>query len=254
MRPSGLVLILLAACGGGGGALDGPAGHDGAPGPDGTRGDARPPDAPWADAGTCAMGGYATSFTLDEDPISEGGIWAQGGGTTGLDWTNVATSGGLAHGTQTGSGGYDDSIALMAGCGNDHRVTAVIHLSGVPGTNTHEVELILRGSYQAHDQHLYECNIGYAGGGFYSQIMKLDGPIGTFVEIGGGAVPEVHDGDVFSAQIVGSAIDTYLNDVHVAHADDSDLAAGQPGIGFFWRGTESLTDFAFASVSIASIP
>ena len=45
---------------------------------------------------------YRTSFGLDEDPISEGGIWLNGG-EDGLDWPNVGTRNGLAHGAATSS-------------------------------------------------------------------------------------------------------------------------------------------------------
>ena len=40
---------------------------------------------------------YATSFRVDEDPISEGGIWLNGRDDA-LDFANILTRGGLAHG------------------------------------------------------------------------------------------------------------------------------------------------------------
>src|SRR5262245_913967 len=63
---------------------------------------------------TCGTGKvtYSTNFPANENPISEGGRWRN----TGLDWTPVATSGGLAYSTQT-SNGYDDSYAFLSGFG-----------------------------------------------------------------------------------------------------------------------------------------
>jgi hypothetical protein len=31
------------------------------------------------------------------------------------------------------------------------------------------------------------------------------------------------------------------------------VLGGQPGIGFFWRGTENLTDFAFTSLTVTPL-
>lgn len=198
------------------------------------------------------MGDYCTNFDATENPISEGGVWAQQGGLSGLDWTNVRTANGLAFGTLTGNDGYDDSIALLSGFGPDQRVSAVVHMSGQrsQSTSTHEVELILRGSYAPHEQHVYECNLGYSGpSGWYAQIIVLNGPIGTFQDItqGVGSLGDIADGDVFTAEIVGNTIQTSVNGVVVATATDSSIATGQPGMGFFWRATENVDDFAFTS-------
>jgi chitodextrinase len=200
---------------------------------------------------------YTTNFPLTENPISEGGAWAQGGKKTGLDWSNVRTNGSIAYGTQTGSGGYDDSIALLSGFSPNYRVTAVVHFAGSrsSSTSSHEVELILRGNYTAHTQHLYECNLGYDGSGWYSQIMRMNGIIGAYAEIDSvvNSPPGVKNGDVFVCEITGSTINSYLNGMKLATANDSTYATGQPGIGFFWRGTENITDFAFSSVTVTQL-
>jgi hypothetical protein len=66
---------------------------------------------------TTVTGDVCSDFVLDENPISDNGLWQQQGGLTGLDWTNVQSQGGIAFGTQTGFDGYDDSIALLGGFG-----------------------------------------------------------------------------------------------------------------------------------------
>ena len=56
---------------------------------------------------------YITRFQLDEDPISEGGKWINGG-KDGLDWYNVITKNGVAYGAMS-KGDYTDPTALLAG-------------------------------------------------------------------------------------------------------------------------------------------
>jgi hypothetical protein len=201
---------------------------------------------------------YASNFDLAEDPISEGGSWVQQGALSGLDWSNVQTKNGIAFGTQTGNDGYDDSIALLSGFGPDHRVSAVIHFVGMrsDNTSTHEVELILRGSYTPHEQYLYECNLGYSGAsGWYSQIVLQNGMIGTFTDITQGlaAVPDIKDGDVFTAEVIGDTINTYVNGLQVGTASAAAISTGQPGVGFFWRATENIDDYGFTSVCVTKL-
>ena len=57
---------------------------------------------------TVASQTFTTEFDGTENPLSESGVWSH----TGLDWTKVQKANGIAFGTQTGNGGYDDSYAL----------------------------------------------------------------------------------------------------------------------------------------------
>jgi hypothetical protein len=195
---------------------------------------------------------YSTDFGYTENPISNGGKWAQ----HTSEWTAVRTNGAIAFGTQTSAttGCYCDSLALLTGFSANQRVSAVVKFTGTrtSSTGTHEVEIILRGTINAHSISLYEVNIGYSqAAGWYMQIIKLNGPMGTFVEIdqGGSPLPDVKTGDVFTAEIQGSTIRAYLNGTLYRSATDSTITTGQPGIGFFWRGTENISDFAFDSLT-----
>src|SRR5215468_2365128 len=49
------------------------------------------------DAGVDAAvdAGYATRFAMAENPISEGGVWTNGG-SVGIDWQNIQTTNGRA--------------------------------------------------------------------------------------------------------------------------------------------------------------
>lgn len=188
---------------------------------------------------------YSTNFALDENPISEGGRWRN----AGLDWTPVATSGGLAFSTQTRNT-YDDSYAFLSGFGPDQSASAVIRLaSGYnPGGASHEVEIILRCSDAPHTISWYECNLSWNGG--YAQIMLLNGPLGTFREVTQYSMPIApRDGDVFSASAIGNVITAYLNGVVVARTVDSTLPTGQPGMAFFIRPGASARSYCFRSFS-----
>jgi hypothetical protein len=195
----------------------------------------------------CGAGTYSTNFPTNENPISEGGRWRS---NTALDWTPVATSGGLAYSTQTGNG-YDDSYAFMAGSrfGANQSASAVIHLvDGYRPGVTHEVEILLRCSDGPHTISWYECNL--AVGGAYAQIMLLNGPLGTFREVTQTAHPIApKNGDVFSASAVGNVFTSYLNGVEIARAVDSTLPTGQPGMAFFIRPGATARNYCFSSFS-----
>lgn len=212
---------------------------------------------------------FSTTFSGTENPISEGGAWVKSGLTDGIDWKAVKTAGGLASGTQVAPfTNYDDSLALLSGFRPIHRVSCVLHVANQgarnAGTSSHEVEILLRSDITANSVFLYECNIGYSGAtGFYSQIIKIDG---TFIPAGqmdgGNTTPDVFDGDIFTAEIIGTTtptINSYLNGSLIQTATDNGsyvgaaYTTGQPGIGFFWRGTENQDDFCFTSATFEDL-
>jgi hypothetical protein len=208
-----------------------------------TAADSRPPPA-----NDGALLTYSTNFDGDENPISENGAWSH----TGLDWTNVAKSGGIAYGTQTGRDGYDDSFAILSGFTADHTASGVIHLVGnIDGSCTHEVEILLRWADDAHNARGYECNVSFDGG--YVQVVRWNGALGDFTVLGGGNAPGLKDGDTLKATIVGSDIRVSINDVERAQVTDSTFTTGNPGMGFFRRDCGAGSDFGFTSFSAASL-
>ena len=105
-------------------------------------------------------GTYTTNFPLTESPISEGGNWINGG-TTGLDWGNVHTTGGTAEGVGPASAAYSDPTAVLAGSwGPNQTVTATVYSNGVEDKPAQgydkEVEIRLRTSISAHSITGYE--------------------------------------------------------------------------------------------------
>ena len=215
-----------------------------------TQADASHADGTAPDSGATRT--YSTTFDGTEAPISENGAWTH----VGLDWALVDTGGGLAYGTQTGTGGYNDSYAHLSGFPANQRASGVIHKDpGIDGSTTHELEILMRWSDSAHDAHGYECNLAWDGS--YAQIVRWNGMLGDFTYLGSGSVPGgVHDGDTLSASAVGSLITLYVNGVSIATATDSTWKTGNPGMGL-WRGGPSgafVGDYAFTSYTASSIP
>ena len=200
---------------------------------------------------------FSTRFEGDESPLTEAGRWHH----TGRDWTIVAKANGVAYGTQTGKGNFDDSYAYLAGFPPNQSASAVLHLDGKIGRGTtHEVEILLRWSDSERSARGYECNFAFDGS--YVQIVRWNGPRGDFTYLagesapGGGSVPGgIRDGDTVSAQIVGRVITVFVRGKPVATATDATFASGNPGIGF-WRGGDSgllLGDYGFTSYTANSL-
>lgn len=190
---------------------------------------------------------YSTSFPLDELPISEGGAWSHAGRL----WTYVQTESGIAHGTQTGEGRYDDSYAYLSGFPPDQQACAVIHKGSPAGYQ--EVEVLLRWSDSEDSARGYECFIHHSGQ--YAKIVRWNGPYENFTtiaEVGNVVAPK--GGDVIRATALGNVITLYLNNQVLAQATDSTYSAGNPGMGFFKdRDGAANTEFGFESYTATGL-
>jgi hypothetical protein len=197
-------------------------------------------------------GTYTTSFSLAQNPISEGGRWINGK-TVGLDWANIATQPGLAFGTEPGSGMYDDSTAILTGTwGSNQTASARVHIGTRAGGGTFkEVEIRLRSSLSAHSCTGYEINFSMdSGAGAYTQIIRWNGPLGNFTPLDarGGSQYQINEGDEVKAVISGNTITTYIRGQQVLQVTDSTFSSGSPGMGFYLQGSGS-NDFGFTSFS-----
>jgi hypothetical protein len=200
---------------------------------------------------------YTTNFPLLENPISAGGNWINGG-ITGLDWTNVQTSTGLAFGTMSGidvgDAQYADSTAVLAGTwGPSQTAQATIAVNQASGDSGvfEEVELRLRTTITPGSITGYEinCSVSTNPSNYYIQIVRWNGPLGSWTELNG---TEMHgvNGDVLTATISGSTITAYLNGAQVLQATDDTFSTGSPGIGFFLQGAIGLNaNYGFSSFS-----
>ncbi|MFI5282536.1 MAG: hypothetical protein ACHQ0J_05340 [Candidatus Dormibacterales bacterium] len=201
---------------------------------------------------------YSTDFELDENPISEGGIWLNGK-TDGIDWADVITKNGGAYGSVTrmavaerrveqgnldpaggeGSapvGDYDDPAALLTGAwGRNQHAKGVVFSRNPTDEYFQEVELRVRSEMEPHLCTGYEiffrCLKTEAG---YAEIVRWNGKIGDFTSLKKlvGAQFGVKDGDVVEATINGTLIKGFINGVEVISVTDDVFASGSPGIGF----------------------
>ncbi|MFN8549222.1 MAG: hypothetical protein U0527_14925 [Candidatus Eisenbacteria bacterium] len=199
------------------------------------------------DAAPALAQSFSTNFDGSEFPLSEGGAWHH----QGLDWTRVRKQGGIAHGTQTGFDGYDDSYAYLSGFPPNQRGAGIIQrTSGSSGI--HEVEILLRWNDGPHSATGYECLLSYDAS--YAQIVRWNGPLGDFTYIGWAPVaPFPATGDTFAAEIVGDHIVAYYNDAPIMEAHDSTWTSGNPGVGFYYQSTGSLSDMAFTSFTAVGL-
>ena len=200
---------------------------------------------------------YATSFATDEVPLSEGGLWLNGR-ADGIDWCDVITKDGLAHGEVTRMtvaerraeqgnldaadaasdpvGDYDDPTAVLKGAwGRDQYVKARVFSRNPTNRYFQEVELRLRTTIEPNSITGYEvffrCLKTDEG---YAEIVRWDGRIGKWKSLTRkvGAHVGVKDGDLIEASIVGNLITGYINGVEVTSAVDDTYPTGSPGVGF----------------------
>ena len=177
---------------------------------------------------------YTTNFPFNENPISENNNWINGK-ATGLDWVDIQVGSGVAFGGQVGTGGYDDSTAVLAGnWGADQSAQATAHTVNQSSQIFEEVELRLRTTITAHSITGYEINFRCtADGSQYVQIVRWNGALGNFTFLDGRSGPGLNDGDVVHATIVGSTITAYINGTQILHVTDSTYTSGSPGVGFY---------------------
>ena len=198
---------------------------------------------------------YTTSFPLLENPISENENWINGG-VTGLDWTDVQTSTGLAFGTMSGIAGgnaqYADSTAVLAGTwGADQTAQATVSVNNASGSPSvfEEVELRLRTTITADSITGYEinCSVSTDPDYYYLQIVRWDGPLNSWTLLDSRSAHAVN-GDVLKATISGSTITAYLNGTQIVQVTDNAYTRGSPGIGFFLQGASGLNaNYGFSS-------
>ena len=121
---------------------------------------------------------YSTRFQLNEDPISEGGKWINGG-EDGIDWHNVITKNGVAYGAVS-KGAYTDPTALLAGTwGKNPTVKAKVFSRNQTEKYYQEVEIRLRSmltrqrctGYEVFWRCLKTQNA-------YAQIVRWNGKVG----------------------------------------------------------------------------
>jgi|SRR5215831_774628 len=194
---------------------------------------------------------YATDFHAEENPLSEGGAWTNAG-AVGRDWTNVRTRPGFAFGTQSGSGGYDDSVALLSGFPPNHSASGVLVVNPNISGDFHEAEIWLRGEIRAHHAVGYECSLAWNGS--YCTVTRWDGPFGKFTQLAEvKSLGKRVTGDILSARIVGGTITVALNGSQILQVIDRKYKYGNPGIGFYREQNGENWDIGFSRYSATSL-
>ena len=194
---------------------------------------------------------YITSFPLTENPISEGSVWVLGA-TDGLAWHDVETGSGNAYGNTTVAG-YDDCIAHIRAPtwpANQYAKGTVYLAGGYSPSPNHEIELHLRFQITANNARGYEILWGLAG---YIAIVRWEGGLGSFTPLydpGPGSFPVPVNGDVLKAEIVGSNISVWRNNVLHVTVTDTTWASGQPGMGFWPTTGTTPANFGFSDLEL----
>lgn len=219
---------------------------------------------------------YSTDFELDENPISEGGMWINGR-KDGIDWIDVISKNGEGYGEvsrmavaekrieqgnlDVGDGGdaaplgdYDDPTAVLSGeWGPNQHGKATVFCRNPTNKYFQEVEIRLRSTITPHSCTGYEVfwralktEEGYA------EIVRWDGKIGSWASLKKlvGAQYGVQDGDIVEATIEGNVLKGFINGVEVISATDDVYATGAPGIGFNFYVGNTNVDHGFTHFEV----
>jgi hypothetical protein len=230
--------------------------------PDGATTDAGAPDSGTHDGGDAGGGhSYSTTFSVPENPISEGGRWINGGAAGAGLWYDIKTTAGYAQSAQPSTAsGFDDATAILTGTwGPDQTVTIVAKEPSVLG-GTQEVEIRLRTSISAGSITGYE--VDFTKGGLC--LVRWNGR-GPFTSTYGWTTLACYNykwtgGVTLKASIVGTVITVWANGGQIgsydtandkAPTDGSGGAArysnGNPGIGVDINSVSASTDFGITS-------
>ena len=219
---------------------------------------------------------YSTDFELDENPISEGGMWINGR-KDGIDWIDVISKNGEGYGEvsrmavaekrieqgnlDVGDGGdaaplgdYDDPTAVLSGeWGPNQHGKATVFCRNPTNKYFQEVEIRLRSTITPHSCTGYEVfwralktEEGYA------EIVRWDGKIGSWASLKKlvGAQYGVQDGDIVEATIEGNVLKGFINGFEVISATDDVYATGAPGIGFNFYVGNTNVDHGFTHFEV----
>jgi hypothetical protein len=216
---------------------------------------------------------YSTTFALDEDPISEGGMWLNGR-KDGIDWIDVISRNGEAFGAvsrmgvperraEQGNletsdaapvGDYDDPTAVLTGAwGKNQHGTGRVFSRNPTEEYFQEVQFRLRhtmtpGSCTGYEV-FWRCLKSDTA---YAEIVRWDGKVGNWRSLARrvGAEYGVKDGDLVEATIVGDVLKGFINGVEVISATDGTYSSGAPGIGFNFGVGDTNVDHGFSSFEV----
>ena len=218
---------------------------------------------------------YRTEFPLSENPISEGGAWLNGR-ADGIDWIDVVSAGGYAHGevsrmtvaerrAEQGNlapgddasapvGDYDDPTAVLAGdWGRNQHGRATVFCRNPTDEYFQEVQIRLRSTLEPSFCSGYEVFFRcLKSDEAYAEIVRWNGKVGDWISLARhtGIQYGVEHGDVIEATVFGNVIKGFINGVEMISVLDGVLAEGAPGIGFNFFVGNTNVDHGFSTFEV----
>jgi hypothetical protein len=210
---------------------------------------------------------------LDEDPVSEDGMWLNGKADA-IDFSDCITSRGIIHGAPSRmnvlekraeqgnlgeddaapEGDYDDPTAILSGQWGPNQIArGVAHVERPTDEWFQEVQIRLRSTLRPHSITGYEiffrCLKGDQG---YAEIVRWNGAIGDWTSLVRHQGPDygVEHGDVVEASIEGNVIRGFVNGVEKITVTDDVWTEGAPGVGFNFGVGDTYADHGFSSFSV----
>jgi hypothetical protein len=162
---------------------------------------------------------------------------------------------GRAFGTQPGSSTnpYNDSTAVLKGnWSNNQAAQATVFVASAP-RGLAEVELRLRTQITSHSITGYEINCSVVPAYPYIQIVRWNGPLGSFTMLDGRG-GSCANGDVLAASAVGSTLTVYKNGKAIFSVNDTKFSGGSPGIGFFLKNQTGVNaNYGFSNFTATNV-
>lgn len=164
-------------------------------------------------SGSGQMQSLSVNFAAlaNQNPLDPA-IWLNGQ-ADGTDWSNMALTGGIAHGKHRNIQ-FSDPTAIAKGTWPANQRAQIV-LTGVDtqGSCVGEAEIRLRSAVSPAVNRGYEIFYATSGGVNYIQVVRWNGPLGNFSDpplynLGSGPAPQ--NGYVLRAQMVGDVITGWL--------------------------------------------
>lgn len=208
---------------------------------------------------------HSTDFELDEDPISEGGMWLNGK-TDAIDWADVVTKDGRCFGARSKNsvlekraqqgnlddeaddaiGDYDDPTAILSGeWGPNQYGRAEVFADNPTEDVFQEAQIRLRCEVGANHLRGYEVFFRtLKSENSYAEIVRWNGAIGDWTSLAREVGPEfgVETGDVIEASMEGNLIKGFINGELKITVEDDKYSDGAPGVGFNFGTGDTHTD------------
>jgi hypothetical protein len=204
---------------------------------------------------------YYTTFSADQNPLSENGNWVDGtitGQNTDCAITNNCAGLHYAYGLQSGTNGYDDSLAVLAGTnwGPTQSLTLTIYCTNQLPSSADVYEEVEYGlqctlSNNWFSGYFMDCSLNSDSS--YVELGLYYGPGGANVNWGADVydLPPVTNGSTICAAITNGTITIAVNGQVVIQSTDPtgiSIPTGAPCIGFFHQNMDGVqTDFGISS-------